>query len=104
MKKSIISFCLLGSSTLFAAETISITVSTEDKTVAAIGYCVDGKRSGTAGKSYTGKGPKSATYAFGFRRSYLGGKDIACGTHTLKDNTHVVLINEGDKCHSIVKR
>lgn len=99
-----IGFCFIGSSSVFAANTIDITVTTNDRTAAVIGYSVNGKKSGGTGKSYRGKGPGSSTYLFGYRRSYLGGKDIPCGSHALTENSHVILINKGNRCRSIVKR
>ena len=82
----------------FAEDTISITVKTNEKTAAGIGYSVEGKDSGGAGKSYTGRGPKNMKYSFGYRRR---GTNIPCGTLTLTKNSNVTLITKGNKCHSI---
>lgn len=88
---------------VFAADTISISVKTNEKTAAAIGYTVGGKKSGGAGKSYVGKGPKNKTYAFGYRKKSVKGANISCGSLMLTKNSNVTLITKGNKCHSVMQ-
>ncbi|KTC89839.1 hypothetical protein OQJ18_06850 [Fluoribacter dumoffii] len=104
MKKLILGFCLLGSSSLFAANTINVTVTTNDQNAAGIGYAVNGKKIGGSGKTYTGKGPVNSVYSFGYRKNSPNGKDVSCGSHRLKKDSYVFLIAKGNKCRSIVKR
>jgi hypothetical protein len=104
MKKLIIGFCFIGSSYAFNAGTINVTVSTNDSTAAGIGYSVNGKKIGGAGKTYTGKGPVNGNYAFGYRKHSAQGKNVSCGSHTLTKDSQVFLITNGNKCRSVVKR
>ncbi|WP_058533469.1 hypothetical protein [Legionella saoudiensis] len=104
MKKLIIGFCLMGSSAVFAASNmITVAVTTNDPTSAGIGFAVNGKKIGGAGKSYTGKGPANSTYSFGYRSHSAEGKDIPCGSHTLTRDSQVFLMVKGNKCRSIVR-
>lgn len=84
----------------FAANTITVTVKTTEKTATGIGYSVDGKEIGGPGKSYTGKGPKNKKYLFGYRKKAV---DVSCGAYTLTKNSSVTLVSKGNKCHSVVK-
>ena len=86
---------------VFAEDTISITVKTNEKTAAGVGYSVGGKDSGGAGKSYKGKGPKNKKYSFGYRKNSVDGTNIPCGALTLTKNSSVTLITKGNKCHSV---
>jgi hypothetical protein len=104
MKKLIIGICFIGSSCVFGANTIEVTVTTNDQTAAGIGYAVNGKRIGGSGKTYTGKGPINSVYSFGYRKNSANGKDVFCGSHTLTKNSQVFLIVKGNKCRSIVGR
>lgn len=86
----------------FAENTIRITVKTSEHSVAGIGYSVDGQRSGTLGKSYTGKGVKNKEYVFGYRKHSIAGVNVSCGTRVLTKDTTVTLVTKGDKCLSII--
>ena len=86
------------------AEQITVSVTTNDPTAAAIGYTVEGKESGGSGKSYTGHGPSNQTYAFGFRKTSVKGKNISCGSAVLTKNSNVTLVTKGNRCHSIISR
>lgn len=103
MKKLILGFFFIGSSYAFAANTINVTVMTNDQSAAAIGYVVNGKKSGGTGKSYEGMGPVNGKYSFGYRRNSAQGKDIPCGSHVLKRNSQVFLVAKGNRCRSIVR-
>lgn len=94
----------MGSSYIFGANTINVTVTTNDQTAAGIGYAVNGKKIGGAGKTYTGKGPINSNYSFGYRKNSAQGKDVSCGSHRLTKDSHVFLIAKGNKCRSIVRR
>jgi hypothetical protein len=104
MKKLMIGFCFIGSSYVFAANTINVTVATDDQTAAGIGYSVNGKKIGGSGKTYTGKGPINSNYSFGYRKNSAQGQDVPCGSHTLTKDSYVFLITKGNKCRSVVKR
>ena len=86
----------------FAADTIKITVKTNESSAAGIGYTVAGKESGGPGKSYAGTGQKNKTYAFGYRKNSIKGKNIPCGSLTLTKDSKVTLVMKGKQCHSIV--
>jgi len=88
----------------FAEDTVKITVSTTEKTAAAIGFTVDGKESGGSGQSYSGEGPKNKEYKFGYRKDSVKGLNISCGSLTLSENSNVTLTTEGDKCLSVVSQ
>lgn len=91
----------------FAAKTISVTVAVDtniakSKTVIGIGFTVNGKSSGGAGKRTTKTGPAGATYKFGFR-DYR--EDVSCGSSVLKQNSMVVLYYVGNKCtHRVIPK
>ena len=86
----------------FAGDTISITVKTNEKKAAGIGYTVGGKESGGSGKSYVGKGPKNKKYSFGYRKNSIRGTNISCGSSTLTKDSNVILITKNNKCHSVI--
>jgi hypothetical protein len=88
---------------LFAKE-ITIRVMTRDSTAAAIGFTVNGKESGGAGKLYTGNGPSNQKYSFGFRKTSVNGKNIRCGSLTLNKNSTIVLVKKGNRCHSAISQ
>ena len=98
--------CILLSLFTFQAfaEQITVTVTTNDPTAAAIGYTVKGKESGGSGKSYTGHGPSNQKYAFGFRKTSVKGKNISCGSAMLTKNSNVTLVTKGNRCHSVISR
>ncbi|MCE0723245.1 MULTISPECIES: hypothetical protein [Legionella] len=100
----IIGLCLLGSSFVYAEQTIRITVTTNDQNAAGIGYLVNGKKIGGPGKSYTGKGPKNGKYLFGYRIKSAQGRDVSCGSHKLTRDSYVILLAKKNKCRSIVRR
>lgn len=92
----------LFSMQVFAESMIRITVKTEEHSAAGVGYIVEGKKSGTLGKSYTGSGAKNKEYVFGFRKNSIYGSNINCGSMVLTKDTTIVLISKEDKCQSIV--
>ena len=87
---------------VFAEDAIKITVQTNEKTAAGIGYTVGGKKSGGSGKSYVGKGPKNKKYSFGYRKNSISGANISCGVLTLTEDSNVTLVTKGSKCHSVI--
>ncbi|VEB34896.1 Uncharacterised protein [Legionella sainthelensi] len=107
MKRSllVILSCLptfFSSTDIFANDTIRVHVKTNEKTAAALGFVVEGKKSGTAGKSYSGRGPSNKEYVFGFRKHTPFGDDIVCGSKTLTKDSTVTLVVLGDNCSIIV--
>ncbi|ARB91654.1 hypothetical protein [Legionella longbeachae] len=103
MKRSllIILSCLISffySTGIFANDTIRVQVKTNEKSAAALGFVVEGKKSGTAGKSYLGRGPSNKKYVFGFRKHTPFGDDIICGSKTLTKDSTVTLVVLGDNC------
>jgi hypothetical protein len=87
----------------YADNIIRITVKTSENTAAGIGYSVEGRNSGTLGKSYTGKGVKNKEYVFGYRKNSIAGANIECGSVTLTKDTTITLITKGDKCLSVIE-
>jgi hypothetical protein len=85
---------------VFAESTINITVKTDEKLAAGIGYTVEGKESGGAGKSYVGKGPRNKTYSFGYRKKSIKGANISCGSLILTKDSNVSLLMTNNKCRS----
>lgn len=83
---------------IFADDTIRIHVKTNERTAAALGFVVDGKKSGNAGKSYAGKGPTNKKYVFGYRKHSVFGTDVICGSRTLTKDSTVTLVVLGDNC------
>jgi hypothetical protein len=86
----------------FAENTIKITVQTDEKRAAGIGYSVAGKKLGTLGKSYSGKGPINQKYVFGYRQDSFRGANITCGELTLTKDTTITLVTQGNECLSVV--
>ena len=101
IKASIAMVGALGSLHVFADDLIQITVTATDK-AAAVGYLVEGKKTGGLGRTYSGKGPVNKEYSFGYRKRAIGGSDISCGTLILNKNSKVQLVTQGDQCHSVV--
>ena len=99
-----IGLCLISASYVYATNSINVTVTINDSKVAGIGYSVNGKKSGGAGSHYAGKGPRNASYAFGYRKKTAKGKkvDVPCGTHILTKDSQVTLRAYGSKCQSII--
>lgn len=95
-------FITLFSLQVFATETIKVTVKTSENNAVAIGFTVDEKEFGTLGRTYVGKGPKDKEYRFGYKKDSLFGDNIDCGTLTLTQNSTIVLINQNNKCSSIL--
>ncbi|WP_392538170.1 hypothetical protein [Legionella sp. 227] len=81
-----------------AKDTISVQVKTDEKTAAALGFTVEGKKSGARGKSYSGKGPANKVYIFGYRKNSAFGPDILCGSQKLAKDSIVTLVTTGDHC------
>lgn len=82
-------------------EMIEITVIATDK-AAAVGYLVEGKKSGGLGKIYSGKGPTNKQYFFGYREKILAGKDVRCGSIVLNKSSKVQLITKGEHCYTLI--
>lgn len=82
--------------------TIKVTIHTHEKNVVGIGCKVEGKKLGGLGNSYTFTGPKNTVYAFGYRKDSHIGPDIACGSLTLNQDSHVFLVMKNSKCHCIL--
>lgn len=95
---------ILFSLQAFAEDTIKVTVSATDKTAAALGFTVDGKKSGGPGASYSGEGPKNKEYHFGYRKDNVKGPNIPCGSLTLTENSNVTLTTDGEKCHCVADK
>jgi hypothetical protein len=91
----------IGSFYVFAEDTIRITVIATDK-AAAVGYLVEGKRTGGLGKTYSGQGPVNKKYSFGYRKSAFSGSDISCGSLVLNKSSEVKLVVKGERCISVV--
>lgn len=87
----------------FAAETIKVTVNTNEASAAGIGYSVNGKKSGAAGKTYSGNGPANSKYTFGYRKDSAHGANVSCGSHTLTKSSNITLVSKGSQCKSIVE-
>lgn len=86
---------------LVAEDTIRVTVIATDQ-AAAVGYLVEGKRTGGLGKSYSGHGPINKIYSFGYRKSAFRGNDIPCGSLVLNKSSEVKLVVKGDRCYSVI--
>jgi hypothetical protein len=91
---SILSFSFIASAT----NTIKITVKSTEKSVAALGYAVVGKRLGGAGKLYIGKGPANQVYVFGYRNRLAYGDEFTCGSTVLTKDSTVILVSDGKNC------
>ncbi len=92
----------LWSVSSFAENTISITVKTNEKSAFAIGYFVGGEAKGSMGKSYYGKGPKNKKYIFGYRKNFIHGDNIYCGTQILTQDSTITLLTEGSQCRMVI--
>ncbi|STY31075.1 Uncharacterised protein [Legionella wadsworthii] len=86
----------------FAEDTIRVQVKTNEKTAAALGFTVDGKKSGARGKYYSGKGPVNKKYIFGYRKHSAFGDDVLCGSEVLTKDSVVTLKTEGKSCSIVV--
>lgn len=86
----------------FAHDTIRVDVKTKEKTAAALGFTVDGKRSGSRGKIHSGKGPVNREYIFGYRKNSAFGPDVLCGSKVLTKDSTVTLVMVGDQCSIVV--
>ncbi len=86
-----------------ADDTIRVHVKTNEKTAAALGFTVDGKRAGTRGKSYLGKGPVNREYVFGYRKNSALGPDVLCGSQVLSKDSIVTLVTAGERCSIVVE-
>ncbi|MBN9229988.1 MAG: hypothetical protein J0I93_03985 [Legionella sp.] len=89
---------VLFSSTLWAENTIQVQVRTEEASAAALGFKVEGKKSGGRGKVYIGKGPANKTYIFGYRKNFAYGRDVLCGSEVLTHDSIVTLVTDGEQC------
>jgi hypothetical protein len=98
---------LIGLSTSFVvvlftlpSYAIKVTVQSSSKGVTALGYTVNGKKSGGAGGSYKNTDAPTGKYLFGVR----AGGDVPCATKegkkamTLKKDTTVTLTYNGKTC------
>lgn len=86
----------------FASDTINIIVKTTEERAAAIGFSVDGKKSGSRGKIHSGTGPVNKSYLFGYRKNSVMNADILCGTRTLTKDSTITLIVKGEHCSLVV--
>ncbi|KTD70851.1 hypothetical protein [Legionella tucsonensis] len=82
----------------FANDMIKVHVKTNEKTAAALGFKVDGKRSGSRGKIHSGKGPANREYIFGYRKNSAFGPDVLCGSKVLTKDSAVTLVIANDHC------
>lgn len=85
-----------------ANDSIRVYVKTQEKTAAALGFSVDGKKSGAPGKSYSGKGPAHREYTFGYRKNSAIGPDVSCGSRTLAKDSTVTLVTIDDRCSIVL--
>jgi len=86
----------------FAEEKIKITVKTNEKTAAGIGYSVAGRDLGGLGKTYSGKGPTNKKYVFGYRKHSIYGSNVTCGEQILTKDSTIILVTQGDKCQIVI--
>ncbi|MCL9685865.1 hypothetical protein [Legionella maioricensis] len=100
--KIFIGIITLFSVPAFAEKAISITVKTNEKSAFAIGYFVGGEAKGSMGKSYSGKGPKNKKYIFGYRKNFIHGDNVYCGTQILTQDSKITLITDGAKCRIVI--
>lgn len=70
---------------------IQVSVSSSSNGVAALGFTVNGKNHGGAGKSYSNSDVPAGSYSFGVRVGGLLGKDVGC---TVKGNGNVTLTKD----------
>ena len=99
---SCIALTLFSLHTFAAGKRISVTVSTAERSAAGIGFSVNGRNTGGAGRSFTGRGPQNSRYIFGFRQNSVTGKNVSCGSLTLKSNSRVNLVYIGGRCRSVL--
>lgn len=97
MKRVLICGTLVLLSLQSNAETIQVKVNTKEKNVAALGFSVEGRESGSPGRFYSGKGPKNKEYRFGYRRA-LYSKNITCGSLVLTKDSLITLVIKEDQC------
>jgi hypothetical protein len=102
MKVMSCSVLLFTSLQSFAEETIKVTVKTNDKRAAAIGFSVEKKNSGSLGSSHTSRGPKDKSYQFGYKLDSIFGPGVDCGFLVLTRDSVVTLIKDGGKCQGIL--
>lgn len=88
---------MLVVSTVSAQSMIQVTVKSSYKNVFAIGFSANGQNHGAMGRSYSGNGPKGASYLFGFREGLFSG-DTPCGQLQLTKDSVVELVVDGKKC------
>ena len=100
----ILSFLVIFFSSIqvFANDTIRVNVKTNEQKAAALGFAVDGKKYGTRGKSYSGKGPANKEYVFGYRKNFSISPDISCGSKTLTKDSTITLVITGEHCSIVV--
>ncbi|MBP6918881.1 MAG: hypothetical protein KBB94_08200 [Legionellaceae bacterium] len=91
------------SDTQETAGDIKVTVTTDAKDVAGIGYSINGNSSGQAGSNYSGVGKKGEDHSFGYRKSSNINENIKCGTVRLDKDSNVTLVVDGDSCHANVE-
>jgi hypothetical protein len=101
VKAFIITSSELCSLSVFADTLIEVEVIATDK-VAAIGYLVEGQKSGGLGKRYAGTGPMNKKYTFGYRKKVIGGEDITCGTLVLNKNARVKMVVKDEQCYTLI--
>ncbi|MDR3442054.1 MAG: hypothetical protein P4L65_03465 [Legionella sp.] len=99
---SCLALTLLSLQTFAAGKRISVSVQTAERSAAGIGFSVNGRNTGGAGRSFTGKGPQNSRYLFGFRQNSVSGKNVACGSLTLNKNSRVTLVYKGGRCRSVL--
>jgi len=86
-----------------AADVIKVTVKTKEKNAVAVGFKVDGRETGTLGKSFTGKGPINKEYSFGYKKDSLFGDKVPCGFLTLQQDSTVTMVYQDDHCISVIE-
>lgn len=108
MKRNSIKFFSALIITLFslqsvASTTIRVNVRTNEPKASALGFSVDGKRTGGIGRSFSGRGPVNRTYLFGYKTKAPQRTNVSCGSHVLTKDSTVTLVTQGNRCQSIVK-
>lgn len=86
----------------FAADSIKITVKTNEKDAAAIGFVVDGKKYGGLGRFYSSKAPGNKEFRFGYRKNSAFGQDVDCGSMVIPQDSTIILVNQDTKCTCIL--
>jgi len=87
---------------------IQINVKSSSKEVSALGFTVNGKNHGGAGKSYLASNMPAGTYEFGVRVNGLFGTDVPCSYHSKKEiqlnkDTMAILNYDGQACTMFIK-